>query len=42
MESSLAESDIKITIPRIAKKQIYNANVLADCAESYFKINIFI
>jgi len=42
MESNLAESDIKITIPRIAKKQIYRANVLADYAESYFKINIFI
>jgi len=42
MENSLAESDIKITISRIAKKQIYRANVLADYAESYFKVNIFI
>lgn len=42
MENSLTQSEIKITMPRIAKKQIHRTNVPADCAQSYFKRAIFI
>jgi len=41
-KGSFAELDVKITIPRIAKKQIHRANLFVNFAESYFKITIFI